>query len=97
MKTILKPYVLDFLKRQGYRYLLSRKDSANDAFQGYITFIPAVTRPAPLSPCIGFDSCFYIAGEAEELELLSDQSQISVILDHKDTTLLKKYLIAMPG
>lgn len=97
MKTILKPYVLDFLKRQGYRYLLSRKDSAIDPFQGYITFIPAVNRPAIPGSCIGYDSCFYIAGEAEELELLSDQNRISVILDHEDTTLLKKYLIAMPG
>lgn len=94
MKTLLRPYLLDFLKMQGYRYFLSKKapDPAGHP-SGNIILIPVTQRPAILKPCIGFEACFHISGKTDGLDLLSGENKICVLLDREDILLLKKYLL----
>lgn len=94
MKTLLRPYLLDFLKKQGYKYFLSKTASNPESLaSGSIVLIPVAQRPAILKPCIGFDACFHINGKSEGLDFRSGGNNICVLLDRDDILLLKKYLL----
>ncbi|TQM49283.1 hypothetical protein BDE36_0983 [Arcticibacter tournemirensis] len=96
MKTLLRPYLLDFLKKQGYKYFLSKKapDQVSHA-SGNIVLIPVAEKPAILKPCIGFDACFHINGKSEGLDFRWEGNNVCVLLDRDDILLLKKYLLKL--
>ncbi|GEM_PF-6850969 len=94
MKTLLRPYLLDFLKKQGYKYFLSKKASETTGpAPGNIVLIPVAQRPAILKPCIGFEGCFHIANKTNGWNLLARENKICVLLDRDDILHLKKYLL----
>lgn len=93
MKTLLRPYLLDFLKKQGYKYFLSKKTPGPAS--GNIILIPVAQRPVILKPCIGFEACFHISGKTNGLDLLAEDNKICVLLDRNDILHLKRYLLKL--
>ena len=96
MKTLLRPYLLEFLRSQGYKYLLSRKYTENSqGIQKAILLVPVLSKPNLSGPRIGYDVCFRIEGKAEDMNFLYEESGISVLLDRDDVKPFKKYLLKM--
>lgn len=94
MKTLLKPYLLDFLKEQGYHYLISRKNGiANGNPINSIVLIPVAQKPLSSKPSIGFDDCFMISGKSGSIPMDCSTNRISVLLDRRDVIHFKKYLL----
>ncbi len=94
MKTLLRPYLLDFLKKQGYRYFLSRKVPYNpEKSCSGIELTPVTQRPETSIPFIGFDTCFQISKQPENITLISPEKEITVFIKNEDICALKKYLL----
>ncbi|WP_374166695.1 hypothetical protein [Arcticibacter sp. MXS-1] len=93
MKTLLRPYLLEFLRSQGYKYLLSRKQTENRQDTKAILLVPVLSKPNLSGPRIGYDVCFRIEGKAEDMNFLYEESGISVLLDRDDVNPFKKYLL----
>ena len=94
MKTLLKPYLLDFLKKQGYQYLISRKNYADpEGPINNIVLIPVAQKPLLSKPSIGFEDCFMIGDKKGNVPLEYSGNRICVLLDRNDVVNFKKYLL----
>lgn len=96
MKIVLTPYLLDFLIRKGYRYLLSKTQSnSKPGCAVTLEMIPVTSLPDLSDLPAEFDTYFDITEEPLQMVKGVDDTEFLVKLELSEALDFKQYLLRL--
>jgi hypothetical protein len=96
MKTLLTPFLLDFLIKHGYKYFLSRYERVNKSGEiACFWLTPISERPVQSQLDEEYETCFPIIEHSGQMALGKDKKEYMVHLPKKDFPEFKRAIVEL--